>query len=47
MNYVIDHIVHSTSVFSSITCVSNTYAYLPNGERALVTHVGTVHLIEN
>ena len=42
-----DHIVHSTSVFCSITCVSNTYAYLPNGERALVTHVGTIHLIEN
>ena len=33
----IDHMVHSISV-------SNTYVYLPNGERALVTHVGTAHL---
>ena len=39
-----DHMVHSISVFSSIACVSNTYVYLPNGERALVTHVGIVHL---
>ena len=48
-NWIIDtgatnHIVHSISMFSSFTCVSNTYVYLPNGERALVTHVGTVHL---
>ena len=38
--------VHSISVFSSITCVSSTYVYLPNGERALVTHVVTVYLTE-
>ena len=38
--------VHSISVFSSITSLSNTYVYLPNGERALVTHIGTVHLTE-
>ena len=38
--------VHSISVFSSISSLSNTYVYLPNGERALVTHIGTVHLTE-
>ena len=42
----IDHMVHSIFVFSSIACVSNTYVYLPNGERDLVTHVGTVQLTE-
>ena len=41
-----DHMVHSISVFSSITSLSNTYVYLPNGERALVTHIGTIHLTE-
>ncbi|XP_075654728.1 uncharacterized protein LOC142624881 [Castanea sativa] len=43
----IDHMVHSIAMFSSITCVSNTYVYLPNAERALVTHVETIHLSEN
>ena len=38
--------VHSISVFSSITCVSNSFVHLPNGEKALVTHIGTVHLTE-
>jgi len=41
-----DHMVHSISMFSSITCLSNTYVYLLNGERALVTHIGIVHLTE-
>ena len=39
---VTDHMVHSISVFSSITSLSNTYVYLPNGERALVAHIGSV-----
>ena len=38
--------VHYVSVFSSIACVSNPYVYLPNGEKVLVTHIGTVHLTE-
>ena len=36
--------VHSEYVFSSFTCVSNSYVYLPNGEMVLVTHIGIVHL---
>ena len=36
--------VHSESVFSSFTCVSNSYVYLPNGEKVLLTHIGTMHL---
>ena len=39
-----DHMVHSESIFSSFTCVSNSYVYLPNGEKVLVTYIGTVHL---
>ena len=39
-----DHMVHSKSVFNSFICVSNSYVYLPNGEKVLVTHIGTVHL---
>ena len=30
-----DHIVHSESVFNSFTYVSNSYVYLPNGEKFL------------
>ena len=39
-----DHMIHSVLVFSSITWVSNSFVYLPNGEKVLVTHIGTVHL---
>ena len=39
-----DHMVHSESIFNSFTCVSNSYVYLPNGEKVLVTHIGTVHI---
>ena len=38
--------VHSILVFSSITCVSNSFVYFPNGEKVLVTHIGIVHLTE-
>ena len=48
-NWIIDtgatnHMVHSESVFNSFTCVSNSYVYLPNGEKVLVTHIGIVHI---
>ena len=36
--------VHSVSQFTSITSIVNTYVNLPNGDPALVTHVGTVHI---
>ena len=38
--------VHSVSCLTTITYTINTYVYLPNGERALVTHIGTVHISE-
>ena len=40
----IDHMVHSMSQFTSITSIVNTYVYLPNGDQALVTHVGIMHI---
>ena len=39
-----DHIVHSVSQLTTITSIVNTYVYLPNGDQALDTHVGTVHI---
>ena len=40
----IDYMVHSVSQFTSITSIVNTCVYLPNGDQALVTHVGTMHI---
>ena len=37
-----NHMVHSISCFTSITATLITFVNLPNGETALVTHVGTV-----
>uniref|UniRef100_A0A2N9I4I6 Integrase catalytic domain-containing protein n=1 Tax=Fagus sylvatica TaxID=28930 RepID=A0A2N9I4I6_FAGSY len=37
-----DHMVHSLSKFSSVISTINTYIHLPNGEKALATHIGTV-----
>ena len=39
-----NHMVHSVSYLSSITSTINTFVYWPNGEKALVTHIGTVHI---
>ena len=39
-----DHMVHSVTCFTSITTVLNTHVNLPNGEIALVTHIGTVRI---
>ncbi|XP_023887752.2 uncharacterized protein LOC111999870 [Quercus suber] len=39
-----DHMVHSVSRFTSIIAVLNTFVNLPNGESALVTHIGTVKI---
>ena len=38
--------VHSVSCFTSITATLNTHVNLPNGETALVTHIGTVQISE-
>ena len=39
-----DHMVRSVSQLTTITSIVNTYVYLPNGNQALDTHVGTVHI---
>ena len=38
--------VHSIASFTSITATLNTFLNLPNGETALVTHIGTIRLLE-
>ena len=39
-----DHMVHSVTCFTSITTILNTHVNFPNGEIALVTHIGTVRI---
>ena len=39
-----DHMVHSIPQLTSITSVVQSCVYLPNGEEALVTHIGTVQI---
>ena len=39
-----DHIVCSVSMLTSITSISHCVVKLPNGESAIVTHIGTVQL---
>ena len=41
-----DYMVHSVSCLSTITSTINTLVYLPNEEKALVIHIGTVHISE-
>ena len=41
-----DHMVHSISWFATVISTLNTFVNLPNGETALVTHIGTVKLSE-
>ena len=40
----IDHMVHSVSQHTSITSIVQSCIYLPNGEEALVTHIGTMQI---
>ena len=44
--WVIDHMIHSISYYTSITSTLNTYVNLPNGEVAQVTHIGAVQISE-
>ena len=44
---VTDHMVHSLCKFTSITSSVSTYIHLPNGEKALATHIGTVQVSES
>lgn len=41
-----DYMVHSILCFISITTTLNTHVNLPNGEIALVTHIGIVKISE-
>uniref|UniRef100_A0A2N9GWN9 Uncharacterized protein n=1 Tax=Fagus sylvatica TaxID=28930 RepID=A0A2N9GWN9_FAGSY len=41
---VTDHMIHSITLFTTISSVLHTNVELPNGEFALVTHIGTVKL---
>ena len=40
-----DHMVHSVSQLTTITYVVHSCVYLPNGEKVVVTHIGTVLVI--
>ena len=39
-----DHIIDSTSLFTKITSSISSFVHFPNGEKVLVTHIGTVQL---
>ena len=48
-NWIIDtratnHMVHSMTQLTTITSIIQTYVSLPNGEQAMVTHIGTVRI---
>ena len=42
-----DHIVHSVNLFTKITKSVSSFVQLPNGERVLVTHIGTIQVTAN
>ena len=39
-----DHIVHSLTLFSKITSCVATFVQLPNSEKVIVTHIGTIQV---
>ena len=39
-----DHIVHSVALFTKITSSVTSFVQLPNGERVVVTHIGTIQV---
>ena len=39
-----DHIIDSTSLFTKITSSISSFVHFPNGEKVLVTHIGTIQL---
>ena len=39
-----DHIIHSVTLFTKITSSISTFVQLPNGEKAIVTHIGTIQI---
>lgn len=40
----IDHIVHSITLFAKITTSTSTFVQLPNDEKTIVTHMGTIQV---
>ena len=40
----IDHMVHSVSQLTAITSIVQSCVFLPNGDQALVTHIGIVQI---
>ena len=40
----IDHIIHSIALFTKITSSTSTFVQLPNGEKAIVTHIGIIQV---
>jgi len=38
------HIIHSITLFTKITSSTSTFVQLPNGEKAIVTHIGTIQV---
>lgn len=39
-----DHIIHSITLFTKITSSTPTFVQLPNGEKAIVIHIGTIQV---
>ena len=39
-----DHMVYSLSSFTSITSAIHSYIHLPNGQKVLATHIGSVQI---
>ena len=39
-----DHIIHSVDMFTKITNSITSFVQLPNGERVVVTHIGTIQI---
>ena len=39
-----DHIVHFVKLFTKITSSISPFVQLPNGERVVVTHIGTIQV---
>ena len=39
-----DHMVHSVTQLTTVTSIIQSCVYLPNGEEALVTHIGTLQI---
>ena len=39
-----NHVVHSITLFTKITTSTSTFVQLPNDEKEIVTHMGTIQV---